>query len=120
MRGLILMGWWLLAAAGALWIVCIYRGKRPVVQVKAMSSSAFALEPTKEQHRALAKAEVWWKEDTSNPFLLTGDAGTVKRTMMPLFAALLRLKWGQIELCCFTGKAATERIRCNEEMEKAR
>ena len=114
------MGRWLLAAAGALWIVCIYRGKRPVVQVGEMSNSFLALEPTEEQHRALAKAEAWRKEDTSNLFLLIGDAGTVKRTMIPLFAALLRLTWGQIELCCFTGKAATESIRCNEEMEKAR
>lgn len=81
MRGLILMGLWLLAAAGALLIVYRYRTKGHVVEVGAMSSSVLALEPTEDQNRALAKAEVWRKSDPSKPFALTGYARTGKRTM---------------------------------------
>ena len=117
MRGLIRMGWWLLAAVGALWIVYLYRTKSPIIWVGAMSTSLLALEPTEDQHHALKQAEVWWKSDTSKPFMVTGDAGTGKRTMIPLFAGLFGLNWGQIELCCFTGKAAMVSIRRNEEME---
>ena len=116
-RGQILMGLWLLAAAGALWIVYRYRTKTPGVQVGEMSNSLTALEPTKERNRALKKAQVRRKSGTSIPFVLKGNADTDKRTMFPFFAALFRLKWGQIELCCFTGKAATVSNRHKEEME---
>ena len=72
-----------------------------------MAVSAIDITPTDEQAFALSKIKAWYQNGKSEPFVLTGYAGTGKSTIIPFAVGELGLDWSRVILMTFTGKAAT-------------